>query len=373
MGQLRFGTDGVRGRALTELTTDYVGSLGRAAADVVGRGEWLVGRDTRESGPVLEQALIDGLRDAGAEPVRLGVLPTPALAYLSERHAAPAAMITASHNTYHDNGVKIFASGGLKLTDEIERSIETAMGRPPGPSEHSEVAHSASVHEYGDHLVDSNPSNMLYGLRIVLDCANGAMYEAAPHAARRMGADVVVDPAAASPWSTWQEVARSPDADHVPLFGPPTRPAVVFECVGVPGVLDGIVRGCAPGAAVIVLTHSHALDYANHLAGLWRKGQDYAMQQGWITGYEILTNENPRDGEPDVYLLTRFTSFADTAEGERRNAMYLKHMASTEAQMQSASGDRAKYRKQMSSMLLRRVTIRDRTSSGRLLRGFAAC
>jgi phosphoglucosamine mutase len=177
---------------LTELTTDYVGSLGRAAADVVGRGEWLVGRDTRESGPVLEQALIDGLRDAGAEPVRLGVLPTPALAYLSERHAAPAAMITASHNTYHDNGVKIFASGGLKLTDEIERSIETAMGRPPEPSEHSEVAHSASVHEYGDHLVDSNRSNMLYGLRIVLDCANGAMYEAAPHAARRMGADVIV-------------------------------------------------------------------------------------------------------------------------------------------------------------------------------------
>mgnify|MGYP001248735169 CR=1 FL=1 len=104
----------------------------------------------------------------------------------------------------------------------------------------------------------------------------------------------------------------------------------------------------------IAIDDGHALDYANHLAGLWRKGQDYAMQQGWITGYEILTNENPRDGEPDVYLLTRFTSFADTAEGERRNAMYLKHMASTEAQMQSASGDRAKYRKQMSSMLLRR-------------------
>ena len=182
----------MRGRALTELTTDYVGSLGRAAADVVGRGEWLVGRDTRESGPVLEQALVDGLRDAGAEPVRLGVLPTPALAYLSARHAAPAAMITASHNLYHDNGVKIFDAGGLKLTDEIERAIETAMGRPPGPSEHSEVVHSASVHEYGDHLVDTNPPNMLHGLRIVLDCANGAMYEAAPHAARRMGADVIV-------------------------------------------------------------------------------------------------------------------------------------------------------------------------------------
>ncbi len=182
----------MRGRALTELTTDYVGSLGRAAAEVLGRGEWLVGRDTRESGPVLEQALIDGLRDAGAEPVRLGVLPTPALAYLSDRHAAPAAMITASHNTFHDNGVKIFASGGLKLTDEIERAIEAALGRAPGPSGHSEVVHSASVHEYVDHLVDTNAPNMLHGLQIVLDCANGAMYEAAPHVARRLGADVIV-------------------------------------------------------------------------------------------------------------------------------------------------------------------------------------
>ena len=70
--------------------------------------------------------------------------------------------------------------------------------------------------------------------------------------ALQMGADVVVDPATTSPWTTWQELARSPDADHVPLFGPPTRPAVVFECVGVPGVLDGIVRGCAPGARILV-------------------------------------------------------------------------------------------------------------------------
>jgi threonine dehydrogenase-like Zn-dependent dehydrogenase len=70
--------------------------------------------------------------------------------------------------------------------------------------------------------------------------------------AARMGADVVIDPAKTSPWKAWEEVARSPDADHAPLFGPPTRPAVVFECVGVPGVLDGIVRGCAPGARILV-------------------------------------------------------------------------------------------------------------------------
>lgn len=116
----------------------------------------------------------------------------------------------------------------------------------------------------------------------------------------------------------------------------PTDPAEYVE-VGMISVEDG-----------------HALDYANHLAGVWRKGQDFAMQQGWITGYEILTNENPREGEPDIYLLTRFTSFADPAEGKRRDAMYLKHMSATTAQMQAESGDRAKYRKQVGSMLLRR-------------------
>ena len=116
----------------------------------------------------------------------------------------------------------------------------------------------------------------------------------------------------------------------------PTKPAEYVEVSGIE-VDDG-----------------HGLDYANHLAGQWRKGQDYAMQQGWITGYEILTNEHARDGEPDIYLLTRFTNFADAAEGERRDAMYLKHMAATTAQMQTESGNRAKYRKQKGSMLLRR-------------------
>ena len=116
----------------------------------------------------------------------------------------------------------------------------------------------------------------------------------------------------------------------------PTKPAEYVEVSGIE-IEDG-----------------HSLDYANHLAGQWRKGQDFAMQQGWITGYEILTNENPREGEPDIYLLTRFANFADAAEGERRDALYLKHMTATTAQMQAASGDRAKYRKQKGSMLLRR-------------------
>ncbi|MEP7203868.1 MAG: phosphoglucosamine mutase [Ilumatobacteraceae bacterium] len=191
MGQLRFGTDGVRGRALTELTTDYVGSLGRAAVEVLGSGEWLVGRDTRESGPVLEQALVDGLRAGDALPIQTGVIPTPALAYLSAMHSIPAAMITASHNPYGDNGVKIFGAGGLKLTDEIERAIESAMGGPPQPTAAVEFVRPGIV-EYCDHLVDIVGRGSLDGLRIVLDCANGAMFEAAPEVARRLGAEVIV-------------------------------------------------------------------------------------------------------------------------------------------------------------------------------------
>ena len=192
MGQLRFGTDGVRGQALTELTTDYVGSLGRAAAEVLGGGEWLIGRDTRESGPALEQALIDGLRSGGAVPKSLGVLPTPALAYLSLSHRAPAAMITASHNPYRDNGVKIFDVGGAKLTSEIERAIEAALGSPPPSSLPPDVGHAAAIGEYCDYLVDTVTPGALQGLTIVLDCANGAMYEVAPLAARRLGADAIV-------------------------------------------------------------------------------------------------------------------------------------------------------------------------------------
>jgi phosphoglucosamine mutase len=182
----------VRGRAFDELSTDYVASLGRAAAEVVGAGQWLIGRDTRESGPALEHALTAGLCAAGAEPSPTGVIPTPALAYLAMRHSLPAAMITASHNPWADNGVKIFAAGGLKLTDQVERAIEVAISTAVGRSDQFDVAAGTAVIEYCDHLVDTIGPGMLAGLRIVLDCANGAMFEAAPRVARSLGADVVV-------------------------------------------------------------------------------------------------------------------------------------------------------------------------------------
>jgi phosphoglucosamine mutase len=198
MGPLHFGTDGVRGRALTVLTTDYVTVLGRAAAHVLGDGHWWIARDTRESSPQLAAALAAGL---GAGAVDLGVLPTPALAHWSQRTGIPAAMVTASHNPWHDNGVKIFAAGGTKLADDTEAAIEAALEAaalddgalddaapapidPAGPGEGQ-----AAAEDYVAHVVTG--LQPLDGLRVVLDCANGAMSAVAPRAFAEVGAEVI--------------------------------------------------------------------------------------------------------------------------------------------------------------------------------------
>jgi phosphoglucosamine mutase len=199
---LKFGTDGVRAVALTELTTDYATALARAAASVLGGGRWLVGRDTRESGPLLEHAVLAGLVAGGAEPVSVGVVPTPALAWLAAETGCPAAMITASHNPWHDNGVKIFGTGGVKLPDATERAIEAVLHTPANSSSRETPANISSretggasfwdrgVEGYVRHLVDAHGS--LRGLRVVLDAANGAMSDVAPAVFAALGADLTV-------------------------------------------------------------------------------------------------------------------------------------------------------------------------------------
>ena len=191
---LHFGTDGVRGVALSELSTEFVARLGRACAEVLGTGRWLVGRDTRESGEVLATAVAAGLRAGGAEPVDVGVVPTPALAWLAARHDVAAAMVTASHNPWHDNGVKVFARGGLKLPDHQERLLESTLQHTSfGPSwldtSHEEPKLMLPG-EYVEGMVAR--AARLDGLRVVLDCANGAMSAVAPEVVRRLGANVVV-------------------------------------------------------------------------------------------------------------------------------------------------------------------------------------
>src|SRR5918997_3428677 len=172
-----FGTDGVRGVVGEDLTPDLVERLGRAAAIWSGRGRVFVGRDTRASGPALEEAFAEGVASAGGNAVLGGVLPTPAVALLA---LDLGAVISASHNPPAYNGVKLFDAEGRKLTDEAEEEIEAlldAAGEGVGEVDRVGVA----IDSYLEHVTERFGSQ-LTGLRIAVDCANGAYSGVAPKA-----------------------------------------------------------------------------------------------------------------------------------------------------------------------------------------------
>ncbi|CAN5546724.1 phosphoglucosamine mutase [soil metagenome] len=192
---LRFGTDGVRGIAGIDLTTGFAHSLGCAAARVLGGDEVLLGRDTRRSGPEMQAALAAGFAAGGVPARDLGVVPTPGVAYLSARHGVPAAMVSASHNPWTDNGIKLFAAGGLKLSDDEQARIEEAMRQAVDgavPEVHGMASSDRRpVDAYRTHLVTAVlEGRRLDGLRVVLDCANGAASALGPEVFEALGAEV---------------------------------------------------------------------------------------------------------------------------------------------------------------------------------------
>jgi phosphoglucosamine mutase len=199
---LRFGTDGVRGDADRDLTDAFVRALGRAVARVLAPDELLIGRDTRASGVRIERALGDGAADEGVTPVHLGVLPTPAIAYVAQQRARPAAIVSASHNPWTDNGVKVIGGDGRKLPDELEDAIEheleqaqrqatSDIGAGTGEASSSDAV-PADVERYVDHLLDALDGRTLEGLDVFIDCANGAAFRVAPRAFAAAGARVTV-------------------------------------------------------------------------------------------------------------------------------------------------------------------------------------
>jgi phosphoglucosamine mutase len=182
-----FGTDGVRGVVGTELTTELVERLGRAAARWSGGGRVFVGRDTRESGPELEAAFAEGVASAGGNAVLGGVLPTPAVALLS---LDLGAVISASHNPPQYNGVKFFDGQGQKLTDASEEEIEALLDEPPSAERGAIHRVGISAVSYLEHVLERFGSD-LTGLRVAVDCGNGAYSEIAPTAFERLGAEVL--------------------------------------------------------------------------------------------------------------------------------------------------------------------------------------
>jgi phosphoglucosamine mutase len=217
MARKLFGTDGVRGRAGDFLTAELALALGRAASRQTGseRPQVLIVRDTRESGEMLQAALAAGVSAAGGDALLGGVLPTPAAPLLIARYGFDlAAVLSASHNPYEDNGIKFFAADGYKLRDEAELAIELELegsGRPPAgtapgaapPSAADTAAASSPAigrirelrgapEDYLRELHTRFAELDLSGLRVLLDCANGATYQVAPEILRRLGAEVTV-------------------------------------------------------------------------------------------------------------------------------------------------------------------------------------
>src|SRR3984885_14529418 len=196
MGRRLFGTDGVRGVAGVDITAALALALGRAAVLHSGLDtpRVLLIRDTRVSGEMLEAALAAGLASAGAEVALGGVLPTPAAPLLVRRHGFDlAAVISASHNPYADNGIKFFGGDGFKLTDETEREIELHVEEDTGGGG-AQIGRIRELDgpaaDYMDALAQRFAGLSLDGLDVVLDCANGATYRVSPEIFSRLGARV---------------------------------------------------------------------------------------------------------------------------------------------------------------------------------------
>ena len=202
--QRLFGTDGIRGLANRDLTAELALNVSVAAAHILVeslqnhsniRPKAIVGSDSRASGEFLEAAVVAGLTSAGVDVYRVGVLPTPAIAYLvGESGADLGVMLSASHNPMPDNGIKLFARGGGKLDDAVEDQIEARMNepweRPTGQGVGRVIEDKDAAERYLKHLQSAVTTN-LNGLKVVVDCANGAASYVAPEALRRAGAEVM--------------------------------------------------------------------------------------------------------------------------------------------------------------------------------------
>lgn len=233
---LTFGTDGVRGKFGTELTESYAADLAVVAAQVLQCKTVVIGRDTRESGVLLETAIANALVKEGIETQLMGVAPTPAIAFSAMRRNVVAIAITASHNLYQDNGIKIFGAGGRKLSDSeqeeiekqlLERTRKSASGAIGASSDLAKTAKPELVKEYCDWLSQIVDTTDFSKLHVVLDCANGAYSNVAPEVFTKLGATVTT-------------INATPDGRNINEQCGATHPAMLCSVVKSVGAHFGI-------------------------------------------------------------------------------------------------------------------------------------
>lgn len=286
MGSI-FGTDGARGIANVDLTPELALALGRALVTVLHEGgdtrpSILVGRDPRWSGEMLEAALVAGITSAGGDAVVAGVLPTPGVAYLTNRSSTAAgAMISASHNPVGDNGIKFFGAEGYKLTDAEEERLEGIVAeqaglRPTGTRIGRRLTDPAAVARYVEHLATTADVD-LSGLRVVVDGANGAASSVAPQVYRQLGADVIA-------------LHCRPDGANINEGCGSTYPGVVCEAVVEHGADAGVSHD-GDADRLIAATHQGAeVDGDVILAILARQMHHHGTLREGAVATTVMTN-----------------------------------------------------------------------------------
>jgi len=251
-----FGTDGIRGIANADLSTDLVDRVGRAAVLVLartGRGRFALGRDPRISGDLLEAAMAAGICSFGADVLRLGVLPTPGVAHLARTLSVNAGIvISASHNPVEDNGVKFFAETGFKLPDALEDEMEAALEqvpgypRPTGAAVGRILGVSDAADRYLAHVA-SMAGGRLNGWRVVVDCANGATSGIAPALWERLGATVI-------------PLHAAPDGTNINAGTGSTHPEVIQDAVVAHGADLGFAHDGDGDRVIAADRHGHLVD-----------------------------------------------------------------------------------------------------------------
>ncbi|HEX6331346.1 MAG TPA: phosphoglucosamine mutase [Actinomycetota bacterium] len=283
MGRL-FGTDGVRGRFGRELTMDLARELGRAAVTVLSRYErevprFVIGRDTRASGVPLEAALVEGITEAGGDVTLVGVEPTPAIAFLTTMlSASSGVVISASHNPPEDNGIKFFGPYGFKLSDELEEEIEAEMANGSAGIGPAGAVHDlpTGAPDYLDHVVAAAECR-LDGMRVVVDCANGAASQIAPEALRRLGAEV-------------HAIFAEPDGSNINVGCGALHPEVVAGAVRASGADVGIAHDGDADRALFADAEGNVIDGDQVLAACAIAMKEEGRLDGDVVVATVMSN-----------------------------------------------------------------------------------
>jgi phosphoglucosamine mutase len=300
-----FGTDGIRGVANTELTPELALRLGRAAVGVLGGERWLIGADTRVSGPMLVAALTAGLASAGADVIDLGVVPTPAVAFHAQLLGCPAAVVSASHNPYTDNGIKLLAAGGKKLHDDVESAVAARMGTAlmgsaDGLPRIGRISrHPDPLGAYAAHVVASIEDRRLDGVRLVIDCANGAASEVAPMVLRALGAEVTV-------------LSAAPDGTNINAGCGSTHPAPLQTAVVEAGAQAGLAFDGDADRVVAVGGDGGLVDGDHIMAILAGDLHDRHRLRGEAVAVTVMSNLGLR-----LALAARGIAVVETPVGDR--------------------------------------------------------